>query len=205
MTTFNIGDIAAQADRPSKIQIPGIYSGFKITKCELTEKYMELEFFATDINKMHELRLYTTANADWQGNPRSAEDTAKAESKIIAKLIEVCRAVGDIKDLESLTGDYKTLLVKLFKYIETKAPKAQVNLKIHQAGDWTKVSSNLGSIEKHIPGQDPKLYFTPWEIDQKWNIPATSSPSTTSFTSSSSTSTSSIHSAPAANEADLPF
>ena len=187
MTTYNIADIAAAADRPSKIQIPGIYSGFKIAKTELTEKYMDMEFFAPDINKMHEMRLYTTANTDWQGNPRSAEDTAKAESKIIAKLIEICRAVGDIKDLESLTGDYKTLLVKLFKYIETKAPKALVNLKIHQAGEWTKVSSNLGSIEKHISGQDPKLYFTPWEIDQKWNIPHTAS-SSTSTTSTSMTS-----------------
>jgi hypothetical protein len=134
----------------------------------MDEKAIDFGFDFTDIGEYQDMRIFPQVEKDYTGKERTPEEVAKAEVQVIGRLVEIATAVGDLKDIEKLDGSYSSLLVKLFQYIEKQAPKGLVNLKVVMTPDmkWTKVP-NWGFIEKYVTGQDPKLYFSQREKDDK--------------------------------------
>lgn len=171
--TYNLGKInEEQNSKLVKFSTPGIYSKLKLTSCLMTDKHIVFKFEDAATNQYMDTRIFLNTDLDWTGKTRKPEEVTKTETQIIAKLIEIAKSVGDMKDLEKAEGTYSTLLVKLFQYCEKKASTGLVNIKVvmqNETSQYTKMA-NYGFIEKYEAGKEPTLFFTNSEKDQKLDV-----------------------------------
>jgi hypothetical protein len=185
MSTVNTyaASIRASLNEKVKISEPGLYSRFSMTKAEKTETptgkpVLKFVFESTAGDQYANLDLFINQE-DFVKNGKVVTTKSKAENDMLAKLLEVCDAIGTTGEMDKfLTSDYDSNVSKLFGYIvkQQAMPNKWLNFRVIMDNNdtWTKMPTYAGNsmypcIEKYVEGKDNNCRFNQREIEKGLN------------------------------------
>lgn len=159
MNNWNATELRRK-EEPVKIQEPGIYTRLLLSKVERDDTKFKYSFTTTiGEEKYTDIAVFYTPNEGYTKTVKE-QQTAIAE-----KMISIADAVGSPTEVSKLPpqASFMAFMETLNRYIESKANKAFVNIKIvmDSKGQYCKVA-DFGFIEKFTEGKESQLYFSTW-------------------------------------------
>lgn len=157
--------------KQSKIPM-GIHAGAQVTNIERGENFVDIHFKDAE-DRVHNKRLWD-ANGNYPRKDKAGnfietkqEAIEREEQSNLAHIVKLVHIFGGDQALQKLGGDYDEFIDKAIKMLKPLLPTKKVNLKLiyDSEGIYSKFGTFPDYVEEYVEGQEPRLKFNKWELD----------------------------------------
>lgn len=153
----------------------GIHSNCEVTSLEKGENFVDINFKDSE-NRTHNKRLWEpTGNYPRKDSKTGVEETKqqaieREEVSNMAHIVKVLHIFLGEDQLGKVGGSsYEEFVDSAIKAATPKLGSKKVNLKLiyDQDGKYSVFGNFPDYIEEYVPGQEPTLKFSKWELENR--------------------------------------
>lgn len=162
----------------------GIHTACEVTSIEKGENFVDINFKDSE-GRVHNKRLWDAngnyPRRDKDGNPTETKQEAieREETQNLAHIVKLLHIfVGEEGIAKFPALEYDDFVEKAIKVLGPKFPTKKVNLKLiyDSEGIYSVFGNFPDYIEEYVEGQEPRIKFTKWELENRCSFKGDAQP-----------------------------